>query len=66
MTNDLQLTFTSIVGKNYQLQSVSSLVTANWSSFGAVIAGNGGLLFLPANGAFTQPPPKFFRVLQTP
>ncbi len=66
MTNDLQLTFTTIVGKNYQLQSVSSLATANWSSFGSIVPGSGGVLSLPAPGAFAQPAPKFFRALQTP
>ena len=66
MTNDLQLTFTTIVGKNYQLQSVSNLVTANWGSFGNNVPGNGGVISLPATGAFTQPAPKFFRALQTP
>ncbi|HJT82775.1 MAG TPA: choice-of-anchor Q domain-containing protein [Chthoniobacterales bacterium] len=66
MTNDLQLTFTTIVGKNYQLQSVSSLVAGNWGSFGSIVPGNGGVLSLPATGAFTQPSPKFFRALQTP
>jgi hypothetical protein len=66
MTNDLQLTFTSIVGKNYQVQSGSNLVAANWSSSGSIVPGNGGVISLPAIGAFSQPAPKFFRVLQTP
>jgi hypothetical protein len=65
MSNDLQFTFTSIVGKNYQLQSRSSLVSGGWSSFGNIVSGNGGIVQLTASSAF-GPPIQFYRVLQTP
>ena len=66
ITNDLQLMFTTIVGKNYQLQSISNLGSGTWGSFGGVAAGTGGVVSLTATGAFSQPAPKFFRALQTP
>lgn len=65
MTSDLQFSFTSIVGKTYQLQDRSSLVSGNWTSFGNMAAGNGGLTQLTATNAFA-PTRQFFRVLQTP
>jgi hypothetical protein len=65
MTNDLRLTFTSIVGKNYQLQKKSSLASGDWISFGSVIPGDGGVVPLTATGAFSQPT-QFYRILQTP
>jgi hypothetical protein len=65
MTNDLQLSFTSILGKNYQLQSRASLVSGNWGSFGNIISGNGGVATLTATNAFSQKV-QFFKVLQSP
>ena len=65
MTNDLQFLFTTIVGKNYQLESRGSLTSGNWNSFGSIVSGNGGIAGLPATGAF-GPTVQFFHVLQTP
>ena len=61
----LQVNFTSIVGKNYQLQGRSSLGAGSWNSFGNAAAGNGGVVQLTATGAFNQPV-QFYRVLQSP
>jgi predicted outer membrane repeat protein len=63
--SDLQVTFTSIVGKSYQLQERSSLVSGTWNSFGDTVAGNGGVAPLNAAGAFNQSI-HFYQVLQSP
>jgi predicted outer membrane repeat protein len=65
MVDDLQFSFTTIVGKNYQLQTRSNLVTGNWTSLGGIIAGNGGIVPLTA-GAVFSPPVQFYRVIQSP
>jgi hypothetical protein len=63
--NDLQFSFTSIVGKTYQLQSRASLSSGNWNSFGNMASGNGGIAGLTATGAFGSAV-QFYRVLQSP
>jgi hypothetical protein len=63
--NNLQVHFTSIVGKNYQLQSRSSLISGTWVSFGTTVAGNGGIRELTASNAFAQSI-QFYHVLQMP
>jgi hypothetical protein len=64
MSNDLQFTFTSIVGKNYQLEVRSSLISGNWNSFGSVVSGNGGIAQSTAPGAFIAAV-QFYRVVQS-
>jgi hypothetical protein len=59
------LTFLSIVGKTYQLQSRGNLVSGTWNSFGSMAAGTGGTAQLTATNAFASSP-QFFRVLQMP
>lgn len=65
LTSDLQIAFTSIVGKTYQLQSRPNLINGTWTAFGNMAAGNGGVASLTAANAF-RPTAQFFRVLQTP
>jgi hypothetical protein len=65
MANDLQFSFTTIVGKNYQLQTRASLGSGGWSSFGSIVSGNGGIAQLTAPGAF-GPLVQFYRVVQSP
>ena len=65
VTNDLRLTFTSVVGKSYQLQKRSNLVSGDWIPVGSAMPGDGGIIPLSATGAFSQPG-QFYRVLQTP
>src|SRR5205085_8822270 len=64
MTNDLQLSFTTILGKNYQLQSRSSLASGVWNALGAPVTGTGGVVQPTVNNAFTTPV-QFYRVLET-
>jgi hypothetical protein len=65
VSNDLQLSFTTIVGKNYRLQSRPSLVLGGWNSLGGIMAGNGGIEASTANNAFS-PGVQFYHILQTP
>jgi hypothetical protein len=62
--NNLQFNFTTVIGRSYQLQSRSSLTTGDWSSFGNIAAGTGGIVPLTATNAFV-PTTQFFRVLQS-
>ncbi|MFL6515241.1 MAG: choice-of-anchor Q domain-containing protein [Chthoniobacterales bacterium] len=65
VSNNLQLNFTTIVGKSYQLQSRPSLVMGGWNGVGGALAGNGGIEGSTATNAFSSAV-QFYRILQTP
>ena len=54
-----------VAGRNYQLQSASSLAPANWTNTGPALPGVNGLLALPdPNGRSATT--RYYRVLQIP
>src|SRR3954469_22171013 len=65
VSNNLQLNFTTIVGKSYQLQGRPTLVMGGWNGVGGALAGNGGIESSTATNAFSSAV-QFYRVLQTP
>ena len=68
--NDLRLTFTTILGRTYEVQSQSGLNVATWANVPgttppAPIAGTGGIIQVTVSNAFTMGP-QFYRVQQLP
>lgn len=63
--SDLRLSFTSIVGHNYEVQNRTDLIAGNWNPLPGTIAGNGGIAQLTITNAF-PPPRQFYRVHQLP
>ena len=63
--NDLQLSFTSLVGRNYELQSRSDLSSATWTPLPGSIPGNGSIAQATVTNAFSQPQ-QFYQVHQLP
>lgn len=57
----LNMAIQSVVGKSYQLQSTTSILTPNWVNEGAAVAGTGADVLL--NAAVGADPSKFYRVL---
>ena len=59
---NVTLTWASLVGKRYQVQSCTNLTQATWINEGSLLAGNGGLLVAtpPVNAS-----PEFFHVVVT-
>jgi hypothetical protein len=62
---DLRLSFTSIVGHDYEVQNRTDLISGNWNPIPGSIAGNGGVAQLTITNAFI-PPRQFYRVHQLP
>lgn len=65
MGNDLRLTFTTILGRNYQIQNRASLVSGDWATLPGTVTGNGGVVPVTVTNAFSQSP-QFYRVQQLP
>jgi hypothetical protein len=63
--NDLRLSFTSLSGKNYELQGRSDLSPGLWSSLPGTIPGTGGIAQATVTNAFGLPQ-QFYRIHQLP
>ena len=63
--NDLRLSFTSLSGKTYELQSRSDSGSGTWNSLPGSIPGNGGIAQATVTNAFGQPQ-QFYRIHQLP
>ena len=63
--NDLRLSFTTILGRNYQVQNRASLVSDDWGTLPGTVAGNGGIVPVTITNAFSEPR-HFYRVRQVP
>ncbi len=64
--DSLQLSFTSVAGKAYLLESREELATGGWKTVpGTVSVGTGGTLEIQVPGVFDQPQ-SFFRVRELP
>ena len=63
--NDLRLTFSSLLGTNYEVQSRSDLTTGSWGSLAGSTPGNGGTANATVTNAF-GPSRQFYRVHPVP
>jgi hypothetical protein len=62
---DLRLSFTSMSGTNYELQSRTNLDSGLWTSISGSLPGNGAIVQATATNAFGQPQ-QFYRIHQVP
>jgi hypothetical protein len=62
---DLRLSFTSMSGKNYEVQSRGDLGLGTWAPIAGTIPGNGGIAQATVTNAFTEPQ-EFYRIQQLP
>ena len=51
---DVQISFTTMDGNQYQVQSTDKLVPATWNSVGSTVVGNGGVLQVSDPGGATR------------
>ena len=65
MGDDLRLSFTSMAGTNYELQTRSNLTMGTWSSVPGSIPGNGSVAQTTVTNPFNQPQ-QFYRIHQLP
>jgi hypothetical protein len=64
---DVQVSWTTVLGKTNQLQRAPSPdSSATWSNIGSPSAGTGAIVTQPDFGAATNPPPQFYRVRLVP
>jgi hypothetical protein len=63
--NDLRLSFTSVLGTNYVVQSRSDLDTGDWAVLPGLIPGYGGISQTTQTNALSQPK-QFFRIQLQP
>jgi hypothetical protein len=63
--NDFQLSFTSLLGTNYEVQSRADIVAGTWTSLLSGIPGNGGIAMVTVTNAFDQTQ-QFYRVHPVP
>jgi len=61
--NQYVLTFPTLLGQNYQVQSTTNLAASNWTALGSALAGTGGTLSLTN---LINSPQAFFQVLIAP
>lgn len=64
-SSDVVIHFTTIVGKNYSLQSNGTVAGGNWSNVSTTIAGTGNTVSVTDSGALSSSV-KFYRVVQLP
>ena len=64
MGNDLQISFSTLVGANYVIQACPDLSIGAWMDVpGTNVAGTGAIVTETISGAFSGPP-QFYRVLK--
>ena len=63
--NSVQLCWKSVVGKTYQVQQRSALVTGSWDSLGSARNGNGAI-FCQSDSLATAPSQRVYRLRITP
>ena len=63
LAGDLSLRFATTAGRNYLIETSSTLAPGSWSAFGPVIPGNGGIIERPLSSAGAR---GFFRLQGTP
>ena len=63
--NDLQVSFTTVVGRNYEIQSRSDLVAGDWGTLPGASPGTGGIVPRTISNALSQPK-QFYRARQVP
>jgi hypothetical protein len=63
--DDLRLSFTSMAGINYELQSRSNLIFGMWSLMPGSFPDNGSIAHTTVTNAFGQPQ-QFYRIFQLP
>jgi predicted outer membrane repeat protein len=61
VSTNLQLSFMSLLGTNYVVQSRADMVLGNWASLPGSTAGNGWIAQINVTNAFTQPQ-QFYRI----
>jgi hypothetical protein len=64
--NDVQVSFTSVLDKNYLLESTTSLQSPNWSTVTQNVAGTGSIISITDAAAATNFPARFYRVRLVP
>ncbi len=65
MGSDLRLDFTSVLGRNYEVQGRSDLTSGTWSAVTGSVPGNGGTLQNTVTNALSQTQ-QFYRLHQLP
>jgi len=64
--NDVQVSFTSVLDKNYLLESTASLPSPNWSTVTQNVAGTGSPISMTDPGGATNSPARYYRVRLVP